>query len=159
MKTHSKKKTKTKSTTPKARVVQELAKHFEEDLNRTLPISIQPDGSIVYKGYVIKQSKTGNWGLFNLHSMDKIDEFYLKTSALMAAKRYSTTQFEKFFEIKSLDSRYWANYVDSQVYGHNVKTAKDFDKYQVLVTRYEHSKFLAEHYKDKISTMFRWSFV
>ena len=62
---------------PKPKVVQELAKQFEADLNRSLPISIQPNGSIVYKQYFIKQIANGNWGLFSLASKDLIEEFYL----------------------------------------------------------------------------------
>ena len=144
---------------PKAKVIQQLAEVFEQDLKKTLPISIQPDGSIVYKSHYVKQIANGNWGLFNLNNKELIEEFYLKTSALMAAKSYDAVQLEKYFEIKRLDNRYWANYTDSLIYGRNMKTAKDFDKYQVLVTRYEHSTFLSEHFKEEISKMFKWSFV
>jgi hypothetical protein len=162
MKKHSNKKSKQQhpaQTKTKPKVVQELAKQFEADLNRSLPISIQPDGSIVYKNYYIKQTTNGNWGLFNLVTKDLIEEFYLKTSALMGAKAYNAVQLEKYFEIKRLDNRYWANYTDSIIYGKNMKTAKDFDKYQVLLTRYEHSTFLTGHFKEEISKMFKWSFV
>jgi hypothetical protein len=144
---------------PKAKVIQHLAETFEQDLKKTIPISIQPDGSIVYKSHYVKQVANGNWGLFNLNNKELIEEFYLKTSALMAAKAYAAIQLEKYFEIKRLDNRYWANYTDSLIYGRNMKTAKDFDKYQVLVTRYEHSAFLSEHFKEEISKMFKWSFV
>jgi hypothetical protein len=162
MKKHFNKKPKQSApvqTKPRPKVVQELAKQFEADLNRSLPISIQPDGSIVYKNYYIKQIANKNWGLFNLMTKDLIEEFYLKTSALMGAKAYNAIQLEKFFEIKRLDNRYWANFTDSLIYGKNMKTAKDFDKYQVLLTRYEHSAFLSEHFKEEISRMFKWSFV
>ena len=74
----------------------------------------------------------------------------------------SVQQFKdnlEVFEIKRLDNRYWANFTDSLIYGKNMKTAKDFDKYQVLLTRYEHSAFLTEHFKEEISRMFKWSFV
>ena len=69
MKKHFNKKPKQSApvqTKPRAKVVQELAKQFEADLNRSLPISIQPDGSIVYKNYYIKQISNKNWGLFLL---------------------------------------------------------------------------------------------
>ena len=59
MKKHSKP-SKTKSanktaTTTRPKAIKELAAQFEEDLNKTLPISIQPDGSIVYKEFYIKE--------------------------------------------------------------------------------------------------------
>ena len=160
MKKHSNKKSKQPAPAkPKPKIVQELAKQFEADLNKTLPISIQPNGNIVYKQYFIKQTSNGNWGLFRLANKDLIEEFYLKTSALMGAKAYNNVQLEKYFEIKRLDNRYWASYTDSIIYGKNLKTAKDFDRFQILLTRYEHSTFLTGHYKEEISKMFKWSFV
>ena len=148
-----------KTKKPKEKVVKELAQHFKEDFKKTLPISIQPNGSIVYKDYYIKKNSNENWALYNRHSHYQINEFYLKTCALMAAKAYSMVQLEKFTEIKQADNRYWANYSDTQVYRKNIKTAKDFDRYLVLLNKLEHTEFLAEHYKEEISRMFKWSFV
>jgi hypothetical protein len=41
---------------PKAKVIKDLASELEQDLNKTLPLAIQPDGSIVYKQYVIRKN-------------------------------------------------------------------------------------------------------
>lgn len=152
------KNTKTKSN-PKQKAIKELASFFEEDFNKQLPISVQPDGTIVYKGYFVKQLKTGNWGLFNLHNKSMIDQFYLKSCALMAAKAYNNVRLENFFEIKHLDNRYWANYCDLQVYKNNIKIAKDFDRYLVLLNKLENSEQLTNFYKTEISTKFKWTFV
>jgi hypothetical protein len=149
----------TKPKNPRARVVQELAAHFEHDLNKTLQLSIQPDGSVVYKNYIIKINELGNWGLYNVQSRHLIDQYYLKTSAVMAAKAYNNTNLEKFFQIKHLDQKYWSNYCDTLVYKHNIKTAKEFDRYMILLNKLEHTEFLTGHYKEQISTMFKWSFV
>jgi hypothetical protein len=154
-----KKTNKSKSKKPKDKVIKELAQHFEEDIKRTLPISIQPNGSIVYKEYYIKQNAHENWALYNRNTHDVIEQFYLKTSALMAAKAYNNIQLEKFFEIKRLDNQYWANYCDTLIYRNNIKKAKDFNRYLVLLNKLEHTEFLAEHYKEEISRMFKWSFV
>jgi hypothetical protein len=143
----------------KATVVRELAAHFEQDLNKTLLLSIQPDGSVVYKNYLVKLTELGNWGLYNIQGKHLIDQYYLKTSAVMAAKAYNSTNLIKFFEIKQLDQKYWANYSDTLVYKINIKNAKDFDRFQVLLNKLEHTEFLTEHYKEKISVMFKWSFV
>jgi hypothetical protein len=143
----------------KARVVKELATHFEEDLKKSLPISIQPNGNIVYKNYYIKKNKLDNWAVYNINSHDLVEQFFLKTCALMAAKAYNNIHLEKFFEIKALDTQYWANYSDSLVYRNNIKTAKEFDRFLVLLNKLEHSEQLAEHYKEEISKMFKWSFV
>ena len=77
----------------------------------------------------------------------------------MAAKAYSRTDINKFFEIKNLDNKYWASYSDNQVYRKNIKTAKDFDRFQVLLNKLELSQQETDRFKDKISTMFKWSFV
>ena len=148
-----------KTTKPQGRVIKELAQHFEEDLKKSLPISIQPNGTVVYKSYYIKKNSNENWGLFNMNTHDQINEFYLKTCALMAAKAYSNINLDKFHEIKRADNRYWSNYCDSQVYRKNIKTAKEFERYLILLNKLEHTEFLAEHYKEEISRMFKWSFV
>jgi hypothetical protein len=144
---------------PKSKMVKELAQHFEETLNNKMPIAIQPDGSIVYKSLVIREHANGNWGMYNVYSKDLIDQFFLKTSALLAARAYSRTLIEKFFEIKQLDTQYWANYSDTVIYTQNIQKAKDFERFQILLTRLEHSKLLTEQFKDTISRMFKTSFV
>ena len=77
----------------------------------------------------------------------------------MATKAYQGTNLNRYFEIKRLDNKYWSSYSDNQVYKRNIKTAKDFDRYLILLNRLEHSKTQAEHFKEEISRMFKWSFV
>lgn len=154
-----------KNTKPKKKplanpkVLKELVTYFEADLAKSLPIVIQPNGTIVYKGYYIKKLANENWGLYNLRTHDYIDEFYLRTSALLAAKFYHRTQLDSFFEIKMLDNRYWAAYIDSTIYEANIKKTKDFDRYLVLLDKLENSKFQTEHFKEEISRKFKWGFV
>ena len=148
-----------KQNKPKHKVIKELAGHFEEDLKSSLPIAVQPDGSIVYKNYIVKEKKNQNWGLYDRRNSSLIEEYYLKTCALMAAKAYNNTQLEKFFEIKRLDNRYWANYCDSMIYKKNIKTAKEFERYCILLNKLEASEEQARHFKEEISRMFKWSFV
>ena len=143
---------------PKAKVVKALAVQFEEELNKSLPISVQRDGSIVYKGLFIKVKKNGNWGLYNLSNRDQVGEFFLKTCALMAAKAYDRAQMERFLEIKRVDSLYWANHSDSLVFRNNIKKAVNFDKYVILLNKLEESELQTEHFKEEISRMFKWSF-
>lgn len=160
MKKRSKTKNKlTKQQAPKTKVISELAQQFDIELKNKLPIAVQPNGSIVYKNFLIKEIKSGNWAIFNINTKDILDQFYLKTCALMAAKAYSQTNLQKYFEIKEVDTRYCSNHNDTVIFTKNIKAAKDFDKYLVLLNRLEHSQFLTEYYRDKISTMFKWSFV
>jgi hypothetical protein len=142
----------------KERVIKELATQFEEELKNTLPITVLPDGSVVYKNYLIKQLTTGNWGLYSIKSRDLVEQYYLKTSAIMAAKAYNNVYLEKFFEIKRLDDRYWANYSNNLIYRRNMQSTVDFSKYLILLNKLEDSQEQTEQYKSKISKMFKWSF-
>jgi hypothetical protein len=159
--------TKTNKTKPKAKstkkvakpnMIKELATQFEEEFKTSLPISVQPDGSVVYKEYLIKETPNRNWGIYSIYSRDLIEEFFLKTCALMAAKAYNGVHIEKFFEIKRLDTYYWANYCDTLVYKKNIKTAKEFERYKILLNKLEHTEMQASQAKEQISRMFKWSF-
>ena len=143
---------------PRAKVVKALAVQFEEELNKSLPITVQRDGSIVYKSQYIKVKKNGNWGLYNLSNRDQVGEFFLKTCALMAAKAYDRAQMERYLEIKRIDSAYWANHSDSIVFRNNIKKAVNFDKYVIMLNRLEESETQSERFKEEISRMFKWSF-
>lgn len=144
---------------PKKRVIRELAEQFDAELNKQLPITVLPNGDSVYKDYIVRHLPTGNWGLFNYKTKEKVDEFFLKSCALLAAKAYNHIQIRKFKEIKTLDSRYWANYCDSIVYKHNIKLTKDTGRYLILLDRLENSELLVTQYKSEISRMFKGSFV
>lgn len=148
-----------KNTKSKTKVIKELAGHFDKELQARLPITVLPNGIIVYKDYAIKKMPSGNWGIFNLFNKELIDQYFLKSCALMAAKSHSLTNIERLNEIKQLDNRYWANYTDSLVFKNNIKLAKDFDKYLILLNRLEYCNEQVNYYKDEISRMFRWSFV
>lgn len=148
-----------KHTKSKKSTVKELASQFDKDLNSTLTLKVLPDGSVVYEDYIVKGIANGNWGIFHLHTKELQEQFFLKSCALMAAKAYTKTQLEKYFEIKRLDNRYWASHCDTLVYKKNIKAAKDFERYLILLNKLEHSDALAIHFKEEISRMFRWSFV
>jgi len=147
-----------KTNKPKPKAIKELAGQFEQDLKNSLPIAIQPNGSIAYKDYYIKTTLEGNWVLYSKHSKIALEQYFLKTCALMAAKAYSRADITKFIEIKQLDNRYWASYSDNQVYRKNIKTAKDFNRYLVLLNKLEYSQERSDYFQEKISKMFKWSF-
>jgi hypothetical protein len=139
--------------------IKELAEQFSHELDSKLPVHVMPNGDMVYKNYLVRKMKNDNWGVFNIQNKDLVDQFFLKTCALMAAKAYNNTRVERFFEIKRLDNRYWANHCDLAIYKKNIKTAKDFDRYMVLLNKLEDSEAKVKYYKDEISRMFAWSFV
>lgn len=141
------------------KAVKELAEQFTVELDKQLPVTVLPDGNVVYKEYLIKILDNGNWGIFNVANKELIAQYFLKSCALMAAKAYRNTDMFRFFEIKELDNRYWASHCDSLVYKKNIKTAKEFERYLVLLNKLEDSEQKSQHYKDEISRMFKWSFV
>lgn len=151
MKRHSKK--------PKKQLIKDLAEQLGSEFDKQLPVTVLPNGDTVYKTFVIKQTKQGNWGIYHLAHKDLVEQYFLKSCALMAAKAYSNTNIDKFFEIKRLDNQYWASHSDTMVYKHNIKITKDFDRYLVLLNKLEQSSARAEHCKEEISRMFKWSFV
>ena len=111
---------KKQSKKPQAKVVKELAADLEADLNRSMPLSIQPDGSVVYKDYVVRLMKNENWGVYSIHSKDLIAQFFLKSCALLAAKAYNHNHIQQFKDIKQLDTRYWTNYTEHLVHSKNI---------------------------------------
>jgi len=147
-----------KSNKPKTKFIKEIAGQFEADLTKTLPISIQPNGAIVYKDYVIKLNKFNNWAL-HYKSGPLIEQFYLKTCALMAAKAYSRLDLNKFNSIKQLDRHYWSHYCDTLVFKNNItKKTIDYDRYLILLNKLEYSQDKSDFYKNQISQSFKWTF-
>lgn len=151
MKKHNKRLSKSK--------IQELAEQLQKEFDTKLPVTVLPNGDIVYKGYIVRQIASGNWGLFDVGYKELKDQFYLKSCALMAAKAYNNVHIEKYFEIKRLDNRYWANHCDLMIYKRNIKTAKEFERYIVLLNKLEDTEEKVKHYQEEISRMFKWSFV
>jgi hypothetical protein len=148
-----------KQTKSKPKQIKELAGQFEEEFKNNLPIVVLPNGNIAYKNFIIKKTAGEDWAIYAKHSNMLIDIYRLKTCAIMSAKAYERNNLNRFFEIKNLDNQYWASYSDYLVYETNIKKAKDFDRYLILLNKLENSKTRTEHLKEQISKMFKWSFV
>lgn len=144
--------------TPTIRL-KELARELNSEFGKLMQLTVLDNGNIVYKDYIVKQTKQGNWAIFNYKSKNYIAQFYMKTCAILAAKAYDAINLEKFHEIKRLDTLYWSNYTDSIVFQHNIKTAKDYDRFLILLNRLEESNLKRAYYQEEISRMFKWSFV
>lgn len=147
-----------KQSKPRGKVIKDLATQFETELNTSLPISIQPDGSIVYKNYLVKKNKRGNWAIYFIPSGDYVEQFYLKSCALVAAKCLHRTDVEKLHTVKRLDNCYWANFTESIVFKNNMKKTPEFERWQILLTKLENSESKTLFYKDEISKLFKHAF-
>jgi hypothetical protein len=77
----------------------------------------------------------------------------------MGAKAYHQNLMIKYSEIRTVDRNYWASESDILVYETRIKTAKDIDRYLILLDKLENTRFKNKDYKDTISKMFRWAFV
>lgn len=149
-----------KKKTKKKNQVSDLAALFEKELGSLLEVTILPNNKgIKYKDYLITELPNKNYGIFDLRAKDFIDQFYLKSSALMAAKAYQFNKLQKYQEIKTVDRNYWAAHADILLYEHNIKKANDYDRYLILLDKLENSKQKYSIYKAEISKMFRWAFV
>jgi hypothetical protein len=136
-----------------------LKEFIEEEFKNSLPITILPDNSVVYKKYRIKQNKRGDFSLHYAGLDNKaIDRFNLKVCALVAAKRHDQCRLDAYNTIKDLDRKYWNNYADAKYFQHIIKTTKDTEKQDILTSRLQESTELAKLYKQEITALFRMSF-
>lgn len=143
----------------KARVIKDLAQAFDSDMSKTMPVTVLPNGDVSYKDFIIKPTGHQTWGIYQHKGQELLNEYYLKTCALMAAKYYSACQLERYSEVKRLDTRYWACHSDSVIFKNNMKLAKELDRYIVLLNKLEDAESKAAFYKDAITRMFKWAFV
>lgn len=139
--------------------IKDLAKDLDADYANLMQLTKIDENTIAYKDYVVKKTQQGNWAIFKYPSKNLVEQFYLKTCAIMAAKAHSQVNLQKFQEIKRLDNLYWSNYSNVVIFQTKLKTAKDLDRYLILLNRLEESKIRKTHYQTEISQMFTWSFV
>jgi hypothetical protein len=139
--------------------VQKIAETLETEFNKTMKLVPLPDGSIVYKEYIVKENKQGRWDILKKNALGNQGEFNLKSCALVAAKALSTVHMDQYNEIKMLDSRYWTSYNTTLHCKNVMPKIKDFDHYLIMLNKLEHNEWLAENCKSEISKRFQWSFV
>jgi hypothetical protein len=144
---------------PSKTVIKEIADYFDQELQVALPLSVMPDGSLVYKDFLVKQLDNLNWGMYNLATKDLINEYYLKSSALIASKAYNHRQYAKYYEINDLDRKYAVLSNDNLIFKHNLDTEKEHEKHEVLLTKFEENSLQYKHYKELILRLFRQTFI
>lgn len=139
------------------RQAKQLETFLEEEFKKNIPLAVLADKSIVYKRYRIKQNKQGMWTV-RLQDGDVIDQFRIKTTATLAAKFYDQTNFNRYNEIKSLDTHYWNNSNDASFFKYRYEHAKDLVKRDIFMWRWEQAEHRAKRYKEQISSMFKANF-
>jgi hypothetical protein len=139
------------------RQAKQLENFLEDEFKKNIPIAVMPDKSIVYKRYKIRQNKKGLWQLAYVDS-DSISEFRIKTTAILAAKFYDKTDFKRYNEVKTLDTQYWNNSNDAEFFKYRYENAKDLDRRDLFLWRWELAASRAKRYKETISSMFKSNF-
>lgn len=142
----------------KKSAIKELAKYFDLELQRYLPILILPDNELSYKKYIIKQLPNENWAVINSLNLDIIEEYFLKSCALMGVRYYDLCNLQKCSIIKDLDRLYWNKHTDTIIFNHLLFATKDKIKRDILANKLENSELAASHYQHRISNMLRWTF-
>lgn len=152
------KQTKQKKFIPSPKI-KEIAGELDAEYKKHIQLTVLKEGAVGYKDIIVKQNKNDNWALYSIYNTkDMISEFKLKTCAVMAAKAYSTVSLNRFTEIKELDNNYWANHINKLVYKRIIKSTLDLDRFIIILNKLEDSEFKEQHFKDKITSMFRSSF-
>lgn len=136
---------------------EKLESFLEEELRANVPLVVLPDKTIVYKTFKIKRNKIGDWDLKHSNN-DIIDSFKLKTSAILAAKYYEISDFNKYNNIKMLDSLYWINVSDTNFFKQRFLTTKDLDRKDIYLSRWVLTRSRTRRYKDEISSLFSRTF-
>jgi hypothetical protein len=134
-----------------------LERFLEDEFTKKIPIVVLPNNDLVYKRFRIHKNKAGSWE-FRHVAGDLIDSFNLKATAVLAAKFYDICRFDRYNEIKNLDTGYWNNSLDSIRFKHRLTEINKDDKKVLYAARYVVTASRAERYKEKISTIFRNNF-
>jgi hypothetical protein len=130
-----------------------------KDVDKLIP-AVLKDGSIGYHNYIIKRNKFGSWDLIQVGKKfrNNIESFYLKSSALIAAKHHKNNRIMELSRTKDLDNQYWFSYIDSINLNESLKRTKDEIKKDVFLWRYEQARDRSEHYKQQITQAYNYSF-
>lgn len=135
---------------------EKLERFLENEFTKKIPIVILPNKDLVYKRF--KVSKRKNLWEFRHISGDLIDTFNLKVTALLAAKFYDVSRFDRYNEVKNLDTGYWNNSLDSVRFRQRYTESKDISKKELYASRWIVTNIRAEKYKEQISVLFRNTF-
>jgi hypothetical protein len=131
---------------------------IEQQLLKELPIKIV-NNVITYNDYVIKQDSQEYWNLYaNFNGLDLVDRFYLRISALMAAKNYEKSKMREFKLILSMDQLYAKLHNDITHFRYQMKKTNDTVKKDNYLFRLQECYAKISDIKEQIQQMYRTSF-
>ena len=140
------------------KISKEQYRMMEQELLNELPIKI--NGNVIaYNNYIIKQDKQGYWDLYaNFNGLDLVNKFYLRISAVMAAKQYEKCKMQEFNSISSMDSHYSQLHNDILHFRHQMKKTSDVVKKDNYLFRLQECYLKLTNIKQEIEKMYRASF-
>lgn len=136
---------------------EKLENLLQEEFKKKAPILVLPDNSIVYKTFKIKRNNSSLYDLTHI-SGDVIESFKLKVTAILAARFYGSSRYDRFKQIKNLDTEYWTNSIDSSVFHYRYKCSNDQIKKDIFAARWQLTRHRAENNKEEITRMFKYYF-
>lgn len=136
----------------------EITHTFEKELNQSLSINVIKD-TIIYRNYVIKLDKNKTWCLCTQDNKRPIDIFFMKVSALIAAKAIIEGDIDSFNRIKFIDRLYTTSKNDIVFYKNILRNTKSPTKQCIIETKMDLSLARIEHYKKEIQGSFIESFI
>ena len=140
------------------KISKEQYRMMEQELLNELPIKV--NGNVIeYNNYIIKQDKQGYWDLYaNFNGLDLVNKFYLRISAVMAAKQYEKSKMQEFNSIMSMDSHYSKLHNDILHFRHQMKKTSDVIKKDNYLFRLQECYLKLTNIKQEIEKMYRASF-
>lgn len=140
------------------KISKEQYQMMEQELLKELPIKV--NGNVIaYNDYVIKQDRQGYWDLYaNFNGLDLVSKFYLRVSAVMAAKQYEKCKMQDFNSIVSMDRHYSKLQNDILHFRHQMKKTNDVVKKDNYLFRLQECYLKLTDIKQEIEKMYRASF-
>lgn len=131
---------------------------IEQQLLKEVPIKIV-NNVVTYNNYVIKQDKQEYWNLYaNFNGLDLVERFYLRISAVMAAKKYEKSYMREFKLILSMDQQYAKLENDILHFRYQMKKTNDIVKKDNYLFRLQECYMTISVIKEQIQQMYRTSF-
>jgi len=131
-----------------------LESFLDGEFSQKMPVAILDDGNLLYKDFKIKQNKIGKWTLRKIKGFE-LDQFNLKACALIGARYYKSSTFDKYDEIKMLDELYFKHFSDAQIFRNNYEKTKDVVRKDTSLWRWEIASSRARYAKHQIVTKFK----
>ena len=130
---------------------------LELEIDSIPAIAYLPSGSILFDKFKISSTKTGSWKLFRFGG-SFLDEFNLKTVALLAAKMYSSDNIAGVIQLKILDNMYYKHVSEKDALDIRYNKSKTQEQADMYLARISVSESKIEYAKQQISSKFRRSF-